>query len=296
MLEWTADVKEVFEIGLIGFFLAALTSACAWFYGYYTYPEDARREGPSSLPLSAVVGAFLIFLSVSLLIVPGTIYGWYALVKEQFLDDPRFSLDKAVESWINIGMIVFTCFLIGVYLMFLPQTWIKSVFGDNFMRSARNVLKDFEIGAISWLVSYPLVLVVSSFISVCITYFYGKLEIDQLAVKELKATAGNSFLWIAMIFSIVVLVPIMEEVLFRGFFQTWLKEKIDRIWAIVLSSLLFAFFHFSTAQGMFNIELIPALFVLSCYLGFIFERQRSLLAPITLHSLFNAISVVMIFN
>jgi uncharacterized protein len=64
--------------------------------------------------------------------------------------------------------------------------------------------------------------------------------------------------------------------------------------SILLASLIFAFFHFSYSQGIDNIEVITSLFVFSCFLGFVYERQQSLWASVGLHALFNAISVVLI--
>jgi membrane protease YdiL (CAAX protease family) len=95
---------------------------------------------------------------------------------------------------------------------------------------------------------------------------------------------------------IVTLVPFLEEVLFRGFLQTWLRRVVGVSGAIWLTALTFALFHFSTSQGADNVELISSLFVLGCFLSFLRERQRSLWAPIGLHAAFNAISILMIYT
>ena len=64
----------------------------------------------------------------------------------------------------------------------------------------------------------------------------------------------------------------------------------------MIASLIFAAFHFSTSQGLNNIELLVSLFVLSCFLGFLYERQESLLASMALHATFNAISILAILE
>ena len=116
-------------------------------------------------------------------------------------------------------------------------------------------------------------------------------QIDQVAVKNLKSILSYPLLLTSTIGVIVIMVPLAEEMLFRGFFQNWIIQRIGRFKGILVTSLLFAGFHFSISQGWANVELLLSLFVLSCYLGFIYERQRSLWAAAGLHMAFNAFSV-----
>ncbi|GAF76601.1 unnamed protein product, partial [marine sediment metagenome] len=62
--------------------------------------------------------------------------------------------------------------------------------------------------------------------------------------------------------------------------------------AILLSSFFFAAFHFSILQKWSNVTILVTLFVLSIFLGLLYERQKSLLSPIVLHSTFNFFSVL----
>jgi membrane protease YdiL (CAAX protease family) len=117
---------------------------------------------------------------------------------------------------------------------------------------------------------------------------------EQVAVQQLKLITHSEPLLISMMITIIGIVPILEELLFRGFLQSWLREKLSMWLAIPIASLLFAVVHFSKDQGLDNLELIASLFVLSCFLGYLFERQKSLWASIGLHSGFNLISAFMI--
>ncbi len=82
-------------------------------------------------------------------------------------------------------------------------------------------------------------------------------------------------------FGAVVLAPAMEEVLFRGLMQTSMQRLTNKPWiAIGATSLFFALIHppFS----------IPAIFVLSLTLGYLYHRTRNLWAAIAFHVAFNA--------
>jgi membrane protease YdiL (CAAX protease family) len=96
------------------------------------------------------------------------------------------------------------------------------------------------------------------------------------------------------ILAIVILVPFIEELLFRGFLQSFLKRYVERKWAIVITAALFAIVHFAPSQKEGNVQLIGALFILACFLGFAYEKEGTLWAPIGLHVAFNGASVLMI--
>jgi len=84
---------------------------------------------------------------------------------------------------------------------------------------------------------------------------------------------------------IVVLAPLFEETIFRGFLLPSLTRSLPVTGAVVVSGFVFALAHLSVA------DLLP-LTVLGILLGFVYTRQRGLWAPIVLHSLWNGGSLV----
>jgi len=112
----------------------------------------------------------------------------------------------------------------------------------------------------------------------------------------------------AIIASAIVLAPMFEEMLFRGFLQSATLAALNR-WsdsrdraprgrtnaatpgwlkwlAIVLASIAFTAVHQ-------HLWLMPPIFVLSLCLGYVYERTNNLWAPITIHALFNAASTAL---
>jgi membrane protease YdiL (CAAX protease family) len=85
----------------------------------------------------------------------------------------------------------------------------------------------------------------------------------------------------------VVIVPLFEELLFRGLIQTMIRSVLSEIgkpvWmAIALSSVLFAIMHEEPGH-------YPALFILGATMGYAYEKSGSLLRPIFIHSIFNGV-------
>lgn len=82
-------------------------------------------------------------------------------------------------------------------------------------------------------------------------------------------------------------VPFTEEILFRGIIQTYFCLKLNRIKdgsmiAILITSILFAFFHYPFIGGSFS-----AIFIHGIVYGFAYHASQNLWSPMFLHGLNN---------
>ncbi len=94
---------------------------------------------------------------------------------------------------------------------------------------------------------------------------------------------------ILMLTFTVLIVPVFEEVMFRGLLQSGIRSHLDRpIVAILITSAVFAALHPSMHW--------PALFVLSCCMGYAYEKSGSLIRSIIIHALFNGMNIVVALN
>ena len=167
----------------------------------------------------------------------------------------------------------------------------------GFGLNAKNIHKDFFAASVNLLSVWPLLILM-----IILTTFFGKLiwgqdfKIEQH--EELRTIIAYQQLSVRILIFItaVIIAPAVEEMLFRGMFQTMLRSSFEvRIskfkirngaWlAIVTSSGLFAMTHANAGHW-------PALFVLSVCMGYAYEKSGSLLRPIFIHSLFNATSII----
>ncbi|QVL56721.1 MAG: CPBP family intramembrane metalloprotease [Simkaniaceae bacterium] len=156
------------------------------------------------------------------------------------------------------------------------------------------LIEDFGLGLLTWLISFPVVVAISQYVEALVFFFTGYTGMDQVAIRFLKMAKESPYLLVIALFAILIAAPIIEEFVFRGILYTYLKKKVKRMGALIISSIVFAAFHFSPDQGLSNFSLLFSLFTLALFLGFLYERQRSLLAPIALHMTFNSISVIRI--
>lgn len=109
-------------------------------------------------------------------------------------------------------------------------------------------------------------------------------EPEQDAVVLLKTTKDPVIL-VLMIFTAVIIAPLWEEVVFRGYLHPVLK-KYGGVWTgAIFSSLLFAAVHNSLAA------MLP-LFVLAMLMVWLYEHTGSIWTPIAIHACFNATAVV----
>jgi len=86
--------------------------------------------------------------------------------------------------------------------------------------------------------------------------------------------------------SVVVVAPIIEEFLFRGFLYSQLRRSALKDWgAIAVSSLVWTAIHFQ-----YEIGILFFLFLFGLFLGYLRLKYNSLLIPIALHAINNLLS------
>jgi len=104
-------------------------------------------------------------------------------------------------------------------------------------------------------------------------------------------------LQLALVFiSLVMLPPIVEELLVRGFLYSGLKHGLKKAWAVLITSGLFAFAHLQAGSGQ-PLLWVAAIdtFTLSLVLIYLREKTGGLAASIGLHMVKNCIAFLSLF-
>lgn len=84
-----------------------------------------------------------------------------------------------------------------------------------------------------------------------------------------------------------ILVPISEELFFRGLLHRWFSQRMKRWPAILLSSLIFAFGHFDS----FGVAV--SAYIAGVVHAYTYEKTNSLWMPILLHITANSVGVIL---
>jgi len=169
----------------------------------------------------------------------------------------------------------------------------------GFGLSLRRIHRDFFAAPVLLLAVWPLLLA-----AIILTTYLGRLiwgpqyQIEQHTQLELITSHSQLPLRVLVVVVATVCAPLLEEMLFRGLFQTMVRSylagstfrvpafaAISPAWqAIAISSIIFAMAHENPAHW-------PALLLLGACLGYAYEKTGSLFRPIIIHALFNALTI-----
>lgn len=271
-----------------------LVARVAWKKGYFILPPEnpVHKDVPD---WKTVLIVFALFLSIEMFLVPTVYFFWLYIKEGSFADPSLFKLADEIKGWANLGVIGITFLALLIFYLTRDKPTRDAVWGSpKDLRSIKKNIIDFFVGSITWVIAYPWIIVIGQTLAILMALFYTGPLPDQAAVQHLKDIYEQPLLFGATAVAVVSIIPFIEELIFRGFLQSWLKTTFGRNIAILVCSLIFAVFHFSESQGIENIEFISSLFFFSCFLGFVKERQNSLWASIGLHITFNLISILML--
>ncbi|MBX6679848.1 CPBP family intramembrane metalloprotease [Chlamydia gallinacea] len=249
--------------------LSSLALACFASHNFFLWPKPA---GKTPLQLYHVLwGVVLLFLPGILPFITG-------------------SYSEVVARSLH-GIFLVCAFIF--YLLGLPIDVTRSV-----IYSANQPLATFSSAIVSafrmWIIFLPMPTIIGYILNVFLTFLFSK-EIfhEQILTQEVQQSLTSTTYDQGFFLSLSILVPFAEEIFFRGFLQTFLKNKMRREYALIYTSIIFALAHLEHSLG--SLLFVPILFLFSLCAGFLYEKERHIAAPITFHILFNSTSIVMLF-
>lgn len=275
------SIESILFLGVIGL----CTNWIAYSKGFYKLTQP--RVPPLSLPFRHVLAVFGIYIGTMLYVAP--------LVMQFVLFlcapiPPSLELLTAIQFLILLSVIL----AFAVYSHFWERDLINKIVKDPTAEGSRPIYYDIGMGVLTWALAFPIVSLIGEVGDLLIYLAFGVENYEQVAVRYLKTTLASPPQLMLALTTIVLIAPITEEFLFRGCLQTYLKRFLGSKASILVTALCFALFHYSSSQDVGNISLIASLFCFALFLGFIYEKQRSLFASISLHMTFNLASALRI--
>ena len=159
----------------------------------------------------------------------------------------------------------------------------RDAFGTELFRFPLDLLK----GAVALLAVLPMLLVLTLLFHLVLHLLGHQPSLQEVAFAI--ADEPNRWMRIYFVVLAVGLAPLFEEVLFRGLLLPVLARRYGTWAAVLVSAFLFAVIH-----G--HLPSFVTLFALSAALSAAYILSGSLLVPITMHALFNAITTAILLT
>ncbi len=210
----------------------------------------------------------------------------YPLLRQWSMDETAAWLESSVYGQF-IFILLAESLMVGALCVFLK--YFKSSFKTIGLLRPR--LRDLAYG----LAAAPIYYVVYLITVAAASHFIPGFNIDQ--EQQIGFDDPQGLLQLAATFiSLVILPPLVEEIMVRGFLYSSLKKAVRLGWAAILTSLIFAVAHLPEGgpAGPLYIAALDT-FILSLVLIYLREKTGSLWASITLHSIKNGIAFLALF-
>lgn len=164
------------------------------------------------------------------------------------------------------------------FILILIFIFTKNKISIKAIKVQKNSFKNWFIVV---LISLICLLLISPLINVYDSFLIS-LGITE---QTLPISLDNPSNLIYLIFTLGILAPICEELVFRGIVTSGLKEQ-GEVKAVLISALMFMLMHLSLHQTIYQ-------FVLGAILGFIYVYTNNIIFPILVHFINNT-SVLLI--
>lgn len=229
-----------------------------------------RVEGEVSTGAFNILDAALVLLGVTL------IWRGYALLALSKSPVEAALLNLSSLGKAMLGQLL-TMGLLLTYLRWRGLPSASELFGWQRLPPRVVLLRALWV-----LPALPLLLLVQQLVQWWMEGFWPQVQSQEIV----RAFANNHDLLfrLAMVLCAVILAPLVEEMLFRGFIYPVLKRFGSAPMALLSSSLLFALIH-----G--HLAVLPALMLFSVLLTLAYERSGCLWVPTLMHAIFNAINI-----
>lgn len=187
-------------------------------------------------------------------------------------DGPHF-----VNRQVLLNSSLFFLCIITAILTFLVLRQINPV--EVFGLSASRPAAKIGNGLLWLLAAYPLILLAQG-----LSYSFFPAETEAQPIIVFLAGESEFLDQLLVILMAVIMAPLAEELIFRGYLYGVIRKAGGRWSAVATTSLLFAGIHMHPPSFF-------GLFLLGVILALLYEKSRCLWVPIVMHAVFNAVSV-----
>ncbi|MCE5340699.1 MAG: CPBP family intramembrane metalloprotease [Planctomycetaceae bacterium] len=182
----------------------------------------------------------------------------------------------------------FTVEVVAVFfIIFSAQKYFVNGL-KSFGIRAKDVFQDLISSTGVFIIVWPFVTLSLALVVMLGEYFLGSdFQMQKNEGLAVLLEYKQISLRVLMIVFAAGLTPIFEELVFRGLLQTYFRENLGyKPWmSIFMVSAIFSVLH--------PLMHLPAIFILSVAMGYVYEKSGSLLRSIFIHCIFNSSQIAL---
>ncbi|KAF7805924.1 CAAX amino terminal protease [Senna tora] len=200
-------------------------------------------------------------------------------VVAQITGDPHLHPQTQVLSLLLIQILELNGALLLLKYTAKPQFKFVNLFKNNRLEETRNWILASAVG-------FGFLVLMVLLTSLVASTLFGPKPVNNPIVKEILLSSDVSRVACVLVYCIVS--PLLEEVVYRGFLLTSLSSTMEWGQAVAISSLIFSASHFSGDNFL-------QLFIIGCVLASSYCWTGNLKSPILIHSLYNALTLIITY-
>jgi uncharacterized protein len=246
-----------------------------------TLPHEVRAD-----LLGFIQGLYILFVVASFICVAAYTVKQVRAGKLFASENAPFPIAmQSASGWVFVACVIGLIYLQSVLYAIVVLVGITGVLAENrrTIRTQFGFDRVKRSNAVAWgLLVFGAVMLVETPLLEFSAWALDALQMphpEQQSVETFRQYNQASAVLFFMLQAVFVF-PVIEELFFRGFLLTFLKNYTSTWLAIVFSAGVFAFAHL-------NLGIVLPLWFLGIVLGVAYEHTGSLLVPMCIHACFN---------
>jgi membrane protease YdiL (CAAX protease family) len=251
--------------------------------------SEAEKEEttPKKMPLPAMYVTGVVIVTYFLAqVLAGVVIGGVAAIFGANADAIMTKLSE--PSWQFGYVLIFEAITLG--LIYFAMKAYNAKFSDIGL-GRKPILSDLGYGLVTFAIYFATLIAATAFIKA----FIPSIDVEQEQQIVFEGASTSLDLILAFI-ALVILVPIAEEIMVRGFLYTGLRSQLTKVAAALVASLIFGIAHLQLETGNAPLWIAAVdTFILSLFLIALRERTKSLWAGILVHATKNGFAFLALF-
>lgn len=235
-----------------------------------------------SVQNGAISLLYTVWIVGGMLLVPTTITAIFEQV----------GLTESQSEWLSssVGTAVYSVvvYSLSIVIIMLPFLLAKGVTFSGLLERLR-CNKGLSWRMVRWAIAAWLVYFVVNALVMAVLLHLNIPGIDLTQAQNVGfSSPGAWYDYVLSFLVLVVVAPLAEEVIFRGFLYSGIRKRGSFIFAALLTSIAFAFLH-----GQVNVGI--DVFILSMFLCYLREKFDSIWPGVLVHALKNGLAYTVLF-